>query len=147
MTATPQLSYSSSEARQNFKQVLDAAENDFLVSVRRGSAHTALVSAPHLRRYLELTCPAHARTVLEDNGYVIFMEGLPFAAEGSTLQEALDDLIVVLREYAADWGARLRLAPNHADRWGLVQLINLSSDQELIDWLKAEATGSRRRGE
>lgn len=138
MSTTPQLSYSSSEARQNFKQVLDAAENDHLVSVHRGSAHTALVSGPRLRRHLELTCPAHARTVVEEGGYVIFLDGRPFAAEGATLQEAIDDLIVVLREYAQDWGSRLRLAPNHADHWGLVQLVNLSSDQELTDWLKAE---------
>jgi hypothetical protein len=45
-----------------------------------------------------------------------------------------------LREYAEDWQDRLLHAPNHRDNWALVQLITLSSDEQLREWL----TGSPR---
>ncbi len=40
-----------------------------------------------------------------------------------------------LREYAADWQERLAEATNHRDNWALVQLITLSEDDQLPDWL------------
>jgi hypothetical protein len=55
---------------------------------------------------------------------------------------SLEDFLAALREYAEDWSARLRFAPNHQDNWGLVQLVDLSSDAELATW----ATGSPSRG-
>jgi len=44
-------------------------------------------------------------------------------------------MIVVLREYAEDWQDRLLDAPNHAGNSGLVQLVSLSGDGQLRDWL------------
>ena len=44
-----------------------------------------------------------------------------------------------LREYAEDWQLRLLNAPNHRDNWGLVQLISLSDDEQLRDWLVGAA--------
>ena len=44
-------------------------------------------------------------------------------------------MIVALREYAADWIARLRNAPNHAGNWLLVQMVQLSTDESLVDWV------------
>lgn len=40
-----------------------------------------------------------------------------------------------LREYAEDWQARLLNAPNQQDNWGLVQLVSLSDDEQLKEWL------------
>jgi hypothetical protein len=59
------------------------------------------------------------------------------AADGATLAEAVGEMVDALREYAADWVDRLSTAPNHADNWGLVQLVVLSSDDELVEWLSA----------
>jgi hypothetical protein len=56
-------------------------------------------------------------------------------ADGATFDEAIDDVIDALREYAEDWQDRLLDAPNHANNWGLVQLISLSDDEQLRDWL------------
>ncbi|MCW2642256.1 MAG: hypothetical protein JWP76_4562 [Dactylosporangium sp.] len=56
-------------------------------------------------------------------------------ADGATFDEAIDDLIDALREYAEDWQDRLLDAPNHGNNWGLVQLISLSDDEQLRDWL------------
>ena len=61
--------------------------------------------------------------VEENDGWSIFLPGLPIAADGQTLDEALDDTVRALRDYTQAWTERLRLAPNHSDNWGLVQLI------------------------
>ncbi|MEU2030588.1 hypothetical protein [Nocardia amamiensis] len=63
------------------------------------------------------------------------MPGLPVAADGATFDKAVDEMILALREYADDWQSRLRAAPNHRENWGLVQLIGLSNDAQLRDWL------------
>ena len=76
----------------------------------------------------------------EDGGIAIVSPGRPFAVETSSLAESLEEMIDVLREYAADWQARLHTDPAHRDSWGLVQLIELSSDGELTRWLTAEPT-------
>jgi hypothetical protein len=44
-------------------------------------------------------------------------------------------MIDALREYADDWQDHLYNVPNHADNWGLVHLIALSSDDQLREWL------------
>ena len=67
----------------------------------------------------------------------MFIPGTPIAADGATLTEAVAEMVDALRAYAADWIDHLSTAPNHADNWGLVQLIVLSSDEELADWLSA----------
>jgi len=61
----------------------------------------------------------------------------PVAADGATVEEAVEEMIDALRDYAEAWTERLRLAPNHADNWGLVQIIMLASDGQLRDWLLA----------
>ncbi len=66
----------------------------------------------------------------------MFIPGLPLPAHGDTLDDALTDMIEALREYAHDWQDRLLNAPNHRDNWGLVQLVELSSDDELRIWLQ-----------
>lgn len=67
----------------------------------------------------------------------MFLEDRPFVSEGKTLKAAIADLIESLREYAEDWVERHQYAPNHADAWGLVQLVHLSTDEQLADWLWA----------
>jgi hypothetical protein len=56
---------------------------------------------------------------------------------GATLDEAADEMVDALREYADAWADHLRLAPNHADNWGLVQIVALASDEQLHAWLLA----------
>lgn len=61
------------------------------------------------------------------------------AADGATFDEAITEMIEALREYADDWQERLLNAPNHRENWGLVQLISLSDDDQLTDWLVGSA--------
>jgi hypothetical protein len=65
----------------------------------------------------------------------VFLPGLPVAADGATFDDAIAELIQALREYADDWQERLLDAPNHRENWSLIQLISLSDDAQLTDWL------------
>ena len=48
-------------------------------------------------------------------------------------------MVDALREFAEDWQDHLLDAPNHSGCWGLVQLIGLSDEGQLRDWLVGEA--------
>jgi predicted RNase H-like HicB family nuclease len=80
--------------------------------------------------------PSRAKVVAEGGGWSVFIPGLPLAADGNTLDEAITDMVETLREYSDDWQDRLLNAPNHRENWGLVQLIELSTDDELRAWLQ-----------
>lgn len=130
---------SVSEGRAHFKDLLDAAQAGRPATVRRDTSRAAVVDADRLRRALALMRPSRAEVVAEAGGWSVFVPGLPVAADAATMDEALDEMVDVLREYVEDWSARLLNAPNHSDNWGVVQLIELSDDQQLKDWLTASA--------
>jgi len=126
---------SYSDARAHLKDLLDAAERGRVATVRRESVSAAVLDAARLRHFLATVVPSRAKVVAEDGGWSVFIPGLPIAADGPTFGEAIDEMVEALREYAEDWQDRLLDAPNHRDNWGLVQLISLSDDEQLRDWL------------
>ena len=132
----PQVHYDSyTEARNKLKNLLDAAENGQVATVRRDAATAVVVDAERLRHFLASVVPSQAQVVQEAGGWSVFIPGLPVAADGGTFEEALTEMADALREYAEDWQDHLRHAPNHRENWGLVQLISLSSDEQLREWL------------
>lgn len=124
------------EARKHFSDLLSAAESGRPTTVRRDRNRTALVDAERLRDSLSRLLPANAEVVPEAGGWSVFLSDLPIAADGSSFEDALDEMVVALREYAEDWSDHLLHAPNHAQNWGIVQLIDLSSDEQLKEWLQ-----------
>jgi len=126
---------SYSEARAHLKDLLDAAERGKVATVRRDSASAAVLDAVRLRHFLATVVPSRAQVVAEAGGWSVFIPGLPVAADGPTFDAALDEMVQALREYAEDWQDRLLDAPNHRDNWGLVQMISLSDDDQLREWL------------
>jgi predicted RNase H-like HicB family nuclease len=132
----PAVHYESyTEARAHLKDLLDAADEGRVATVRRDTRRAAVVDVERLRRYLSSVCPSKAEVVAEAGGWSVFLPGLPLAADGATFDEAIEEMIQALREYAEDWQERLRTAPNHEDNWGLVQMIALSDDAQLRDWM------------
>ena len=125
-----------SEARAHFSALIDAAEAGVPATVLRDRRRAAVVDAERLRHFLVTVRPARAEVVAEGDGWSVLLPGLPIAADGETFEEALDEMVVALREYAEDWADHLRHAPNHEQNWGLVQIIDLSSDEQLRDWLQ-----------
>jgi len=132
MTAVHYDSYTS--AREHLKNVLDQAEGGQVVTVRRDSATAAVLDADRLRHFLASVVPPCAKVVAEAEGWSAYVPGLPVAGAGATLDVAVADMADALREYAEDW-PRLQHAPNHREHWGLVQLVALSDDEQLRQWI------------
>jgi predicted RNase H-like HicB family nuclease len=131
---------SYSEARAKLKDLLDAAQRGRSATVRRDNVTAAVVDGARLRYFLAKVCPSHAQAVAEDEGWSVFIPGLPIGADGATFEAAIDEMVDALRDYAEDWQDHLLDAPNHRDSWGLVQLIELSTDDELREWLVGSAS-------
>jgi hypothetical protein len=130
---------SYTDARTHLKDILDAAEQGRPVIIQRDATRTAVVDADRLRDFLAKINTARAEVVFEAGGCAVFIPGLPVAADGADLDEALAEMVNALREYAEDWQDHLHVAPNHRDNWGLVQLIALSDDEQLRTWLAGVA--------
>jgi hypothetical protein len=124
--------------RDHLKDVLDAAASGRPASISRDDVRIAAVDAERLVEFMAKVRPANAQLVPEAGGWSVFLPGLPMAADGVTYDEALDEAVLALRDYAGAWTERLRLAPNHANNWGLVQLIEAATDERLKAWLVGE---------
>jgi predicted RNase H-like HicB family nuclease len=133
---------SVAEGRAHLKELLDAAARGIPARLRRDREGFAVVDAARLRQFLA-GLPRHAEVVAEAGGWSVFIPGTPVAADGETLAEAVEEMVDALREYAADWVDHLSTASNHADNWGLVQLVVLSSDNELAEWLSSGQLAKR----
>ena len=122
-------------AREGLAAALREAGADGLVVVSRADGAAALVNASSLRHFLASVVPSGAVIAPDEHGYSVYLPEQPIAADGATLDDALSQMVEALRTYAAAWHEVLRQAPNHSGNWGLVQLIELSSDDQLRDWL------------
>ena len=124
------------EARAHFSALIDAAEAGVPATVQRDKRRGARGDAHRVPQFMVNESPPGAEVVAEAGGWSIMLPGLPIAADGETFDEALDEMVAALREYSQDWTDHLRHASNHQQNWGLVQIIDLSSDEELHDWLQ-----------
>lgn len=125
------------DARDQFKQILDAADAGRPTTVARADRRVAAVDADRLVHFLTHTRPSEALMVAEADGWTVTLPGLPLAGDGSTVDEAIEETIDALRDYAEAWVDGLAHAPNHRENWGVVQIVALSSDDQLRDWLLA----------
>ena len=123
-------------ARIHFKDVLDATEQGRSITVARDGRVSVVLPADQLRGFFFRVVSPRVEVANEAGRVIALMSGRPFVSEGATVDDALADLILSLREYAEDWERRLQQAPNHRDNWALVQLIKLSSDDELREWFE-----------
>lgn len=134
------LDYSTfTDARTHLKDVYDAAARGATVRLGRDGEQFALARQDLLRAHFAKTVSPQLRVGQDDGRWVASMDARPFVAEGADAESAIDELMVELREYAADYDEHYAAAANHADLWGLVSLVRLSSDDELAQWLRSEA--------
>jgi len=123
------------DARTHLKELLDAAEEGRQAAVVRQDRATVLVVRQRFVRYLMALNAGRVELVPDGDAWLAIIAGTPIAAEGDDAAAAIDELIDAVRDYAVDWSDHLRLAPNHEQNWGLVQLIDHSSDDELGVWM------------
>lgn len=131
---TPVQFDSVAEGRAHLKELLDAAAGGIPARLNRDRDRFAVVDATRLRHFLS-SASRRPEVIAEGDGWSVFIAGTPVAADGVSLEEAIHETVDALRDYAADWVDHLSTAANHVDNWGLVQLVVLSSDVELADWL------------
>ena len=124
------------EARAHLPQLTDAAVSGRPVSYSRRGRRVAAVDAYRLRDALAKLHAARADVFREDGRVGMVISELGLAVEGGTFDDAVTELVIALKEYAVDWGDHLVNAPNHANNWGIVQLIAFSTDAELTGWVR-----------
>lgn len=123
------------ETRSHLRDAFDAAESGLTVIAERDAVRFVLLEAQGLRPLLEQMCPSNAVVVAEGGGWSAFLPGVPVSGEGSDLDEAVEDLVDALREYAEDWNDHLSGARNHTQHRALVTFVELSTDDELRTWI------------
>lgn len=126
-------------ARQNLPKLLNAAREGVLATLVRDEETFVVVPADDLRAELATLLPSRAVVAAEGGGWAAFVPDVPTHGEGDTFDDAIDDLIAALREYVDDWNDRLHRAPNQGHLRPLVQLVELSDDDELRAWLVGTA--------
>jgi len=126
---------SFTEARKNFRCVLDAAHEGVVTTVIRDKERFVVLTADARGAELRRLLPSQTVVVPEGGGWAAFLPGVPVHGDADTFDEAIDDLIDALRQYAEDWNERLHAAPNHAGHRSLVELVELSDDDQLREWL------------
>ena len=124
------------ESRRRLREVLDAAEAGKPTGIERRGSRVALVERDRLQGLLaESWRLGRPEAVAEAGGWSVFLPGTPIAAAGGDLDEAVEEFIEALREYAEDWEERLRLATNHEHLWPLVLFASMSTDAEIASWV------------
>lgn len=122
-------------ARENLKPILDRARDGHLVTIGRGADVAAVLDGDALRALLAPLVPNRPEVIFEDGVVAVVLPGIPVATEAASVDEAAEDMVDALRDYADDWDDHLLHAPNHAGNSALVNLIRLSTDEQLRDWL------------
>jgi len=130
---------SYTHARDHLRDVLDAARSGLVTSVTRGAEKFVVVRADEQRKMLARLRPADAQVLAEGGGWAVIFPGLPVHGDGETLEAAMNDALEALREYAEAWNDHLHAAANHKDNRDVVELVELSSDDELRSWVLAGA--------
>jgi hypothetical protein len=129
---------SMKNARDHFSQMLTTAEEGNVAVVSRQGKVSALLEVGRLRLLLaHIIHPHDPQAVRENGNWVVYLPGLPLAVEEPDLDTAIAALIEAMREYAADWQDHLHSALNHRDNTDFVQFVELSSDEQLREWLTA----------
>ncbi len=125
------------DARAAISEIYSTAERHLVVRINReGDAPVAVIRNDNLKEALQALCPLDPQVRFSKNGTVsMWIDGLPVSSQGSSLPEAENELIGALRDYAQTWVEELKNYPNHKDRWGIANLVMLSSDSELSEFL------------
>lgn len=132
------LEYSKiTKARASISEIYSTVEQHLVVGIlREGDAPVAVIRRDDLKAALQALSPLSPQVRFSKNGTVsMWIEGLPISSQGSSFDEAGEELIVALRDYAQTWVEELKNYPNHKERWGVANLVLLSDDDELREFL------------
>jgi predicted RNase H-like HicB family nuclease len=142
MRATARHFASFTAARNNLRHVLDAAHEGLVTTLTRDNERFVVASADTRGAELRRLLRSHAVVSAEGGGWAAYLPRVPVHGDATTFDEAVHDLIDALREYAEDWNDRLHSAPNHLPHRSLVEMVELSDDLQLREWLLGDLAGA-----
>lgn len=114
--------FKAREARDHFKELMDRAENGGVAVLRRNSA-MVLVDRDLFDSALAAKHPFDVKVNLADGQTSMWMDGIPVHGVGDSYDEAEEDFLNALVDYAEAWIQELRFAPNHRANGGLVERV------------------------
>jgi len=102
------------EARDQFKDVLDEAEQGGVAVVRRRDKPVVLLLREQVDRLVEAKAPLDVMSAVTDGQIAFWLRDVPVHAVGADLEEAEVRFLDALVDYADLWFHELRYAANHA---------------------------------
>ena len=116
--------YKSHEAREHWSEILDLAESGAVAVVRRNSA-VAFVDRQVLDDALALGNPFNVQVSYANGQTSVWIEFISAHGVGSNLEQARENFLDALEEYADEWVTHLNAATNHHESGGLVRRVVL----------------------
>ena len=114
--------FKAREARDHFKELMDRAEDGGVAVLRRNST-MVLVDRDMLDSALAAMHPFDVKVGFAEGQTSLWMDGVPVHGVGNSYDEAEEDFLDALVDYAEAWMAELRFAPNHRENVGLVDRV------------------------
>ncbi len=122
--------FKSHEARSQFKDVLDEAEQGGVAVVRRDKPIVILLRE-QVDQLVEAKASLDVMSAVTDDQIAFWLEDAPVHAVGSDLDEAEDQFLDALVDYADLWFHELRYVPNHAQHQHLaLRVAMFAGDRE-----------------
>ena len=123
----PTHQFKAREARDHWREILDRAEGGVVSVVRRTSP---VVVAPRelVARALTALYPFDVQVSVGEAQVSMWLEQAPVHGVGASYDEAEQEFLDALLDYAELWVKELRSAPNHRDNEGLVTLVLMHGD-------------------
>ncbi len=115
--------FKSREARDNFSGLLDEAANGGVAVVQREEQTFVLVTRAAYDAALADRAPFAVRSSVHDGQFSLWLDDVPVHAVGESLDQAEDEFLDALIDYADLWLSELRHAPNHRSNAEVVHRI------------------------
>jgi hypothetical protein len=111
---------------------VSSGSGNVVVIEPRGKPAVALVDVREQEALLAKAFPFSPEVYFHDDSVAIWLPELAVFGEGADLQEAKDDLVDAVLDYADSWYEdNLKSAPLHAARAGWLQRIRLAGSDEI----------------
>lgn len=122
--------FKAREARDQLKDVLDEAERGGVAVVRREKP-VVLVLRDEVDRLVASRAPFEVKGAVTGGQFAFWLEDVPVHAVGADLDDAEEQFLDALVDYADLWYQELRYAPNHAgNQWLALRVAMYAGDRE-----------------
>jgi hypothetical protein len=119
--------YASTDARARFSDVMETAVRGDVAVVRREQP-VVVVRRDVYDSVLKKAAPFDVQAGVHDGCVSFWLNGVPVHGSGGTLDEAEEEFLDALIDYAELWTRELRHAPNHKQNSELVRRVAMYAE-------------------